>query len=206
MTGRLYSAAATAAIFAFLLAPSAAQAAAAGEPHGRSVPTSEIHALPEDNLLVTLARPEAAVTEDDALSIWVGAVELDGRSAIWVELIDGHGEVVYDSEVAPNETHLLPDGRAIVVRSADPQTAVAKADESRIVPDAGQIVTRRVVETGDDRTAIEFIEDVRAAPDEPMIEMARAGESIWDAILAFFSSAAQKVRIAWSWLVGTLPA
>ena len=72
------------------------------------------YAMPEDFIAVTVAPPVETPNADpleSELSIWVGAVEIQGRETLWVELIDEHGEVIYDSEVQPNETHLLPDGR-----------------------------------------------------------------------------------------------
>eukprot|EP00634_Sargassococcus_sp_CCMP2135_P015833 CAMPEP_0198670582 /NCGR_PEP_ID=MMETSP1467-20131203/81821_1 /TAXON_ID=1462469 /ORGANISM="unid. sp., Strain CCMP2135" /LENGTH=149 /DNA_ID=CAMNT_0044407365 /DNA_START=192 /DNA_END=638 /DNA_ORIENTATION=+ len=116
--------------------------------------------LPEDRLAVTVA--SASVDQKDPLeselTIWVGEIELDGRNTVWVELIDSYGEVIYDSEVSQNETHLLPDGRAVVVRSMDQETVVAGKDESRLVTEGALMVTRRVVNEGTDATTVELIE------------------------------------------------
>jgi len=163
----------------------------------------ETYNLPEDNLAVTVASATPQNTDplESELTIWVGEIEIQGRKAVWVELIDSYGEVIYDSEVGTNETHLLPDGRAIVVSSTDPATTVAKVDESRVQTDGQLVFTRRIVQEGDQATAIEFIE---AKPsDEPSTDpMASVGETIWTKILAFFEAAATRVQVAWNWLFG----
>jgi hypothetical protein len=168
---------------------------------------SERHVLPEDNLSVTLASLGAAPAAGEDTSIWVGPVDIQGRKVIWVELIDSEGEVIYSSEVAQNETHLLPDGRAIVVSplNAPEGTLVAAKDESRVPPDAGQMVTRRVVDDQDSKTAVEL---VQAPPQEPsiLLQVAKAGETVWHGIVAFFQGAADSVRVAWNWIVDTVAA
>ncbi|WP_349360230.1 hypothetical protein [Stappia sp.] len=175
----------------------------------------ETFLLPEDRLAVTLGTPAGAASGDEEYAIWVGEVELRGRKTVWVELIDRHGEVIYDSEVAHNETHLLPDGRAVVVRALlDPQaeepTAVAKTDQSRVAPDARLVVTRRVVDAPAVQTAIEFIEEIpREEPREDMTMMMRVaafGERVWAAITGAMSAAADGVAVAWAWITQTLQA
>lgn len=169
-----------------------------------SLPQETVN-LPEDNLAVTVASatPQEADPLDSELTIWVGEIEIQGRKAIWVELIDSYGEVIYDSEVGTNETHLLPDGRAIVVSSMDPATTVAKTDESRVQTEGQLVFTRRIVQEGDQATAIEFIE-AKPADDEPSTEpMASLGETIWNKVIAFFHAAATRVQVAWNWLFGT---
>ncbi|WP_434052025.1 MAG: hypothetical protein RDA78_22580 [Roseibium sp.] len=165
--------------------------------------------LPEDRLAVTVA--SATVDQKDPLeselTIWVGEIELDGRNTVWVELIDSYGEVIYDSEVSQNETHLLPDGRAVVVRSMDQETVVAGKDESRLVTEGALMVTRRVVNEGTDATTVELIE----TENEPiergtMLQVADFGQSVWNNIVAFFDAARTRVEIAWNWLVDTLQA
>nr|WP_319387320.1 hypothetical protein [uncultured Roseibium sp.] len=165
--------------------------------------------LPEDRLAVTVA--SATVDQKDPLeselTIWVGEIELDGRNTVWVELIDSYGEVIYDSEVSQNETHLLPDGRAVVVRSMDQETVVAGKDESRLVTEGALMVTRRVVNEGTDATTVELIE----TENEPiergtMLQVADFGQSVWNNIVAFFDAARNRVEIAWNWLVDTLQA
>lgn len=164
--------------------------------------------LPDDNLAVTVASAtqEEADPLESELTIWVGEIEIQGRKTVWVELIDSYGEVIYDSEVGTNETHLLPDGRAIVVSSTDPATTVAKADESRVETDGQLVFTRRVVHEGNQATAIEFIEAKPADEQTSTETMASLGETIWDKITAFFHAAATRVQVAWNWLFGTAQA
>lgn len=170
--------------------------------------SSQTIALPEDALSVTVASatPTDKDPLDSELSIWVGEVELHGRKTIWVELIDTHGEVIYDSEVRSNETHLLPDGRAVVVRALEADDPVVKQDQSRVASEGQLLVTRRVVEEGDQKTTVEFIEERQAADRTPLLEIAAFGESIWNFVAALFLSAADTVKVAWSWLVDTLHA
>jgi len=165
--------------------------------------------LPEDRLAVTVA--SASVDQKDPLeselTIWVGEIELDGKNTVWVELIDSYGEVIYDSEVSQNETHLLPDGRAVVVRSMDQETVVFGKDESRLVTEGALMVTRRVVNEGTDATTVELIE----TENEPiergtMLQVADFGQSVWNNIVAFFDAARNRVEIAWNWLVDSLQA
>lgn len=166
--------------------------------------------LPEDRLAVTVA----SATQDQMdpleseLTIWVGEIELEGRKAVWVELIDSYGEVIYDSEVSTNETHLLPDGRAVVVRAMDQETVVAGKDESRLVTEGTLMVTRRVVNEGADATTVELIETA----DEPvqkrgtMLLVADFGDMVWQKIVAFFDAAGTRVKVAWNWLVDSIQA
>ncbi|WP_421982905.1 hypothetical protein [Roseibium sp.] len=165
--------------------------------------------LPEDRLAVTVA--SATVDQKDPLeselTIWVGEIELDGKNTVWVELIDSYGEVIYDSEVSQNETHLLPDGRAVVVRSMDQETVVAGKDESRLVTEGALMVTRRVVNEGADATTVELIETENEPVERgTMLQVADFGQSVWNNIVAFFDAARTRVEIAWNWLVDTLQA
>ncbi|WP_422038740.1 hypothetical protein [Roseibium sp.] len=165
--------------------------------------------LPEDRLAVTVA--SATVDQKDPLeselTIWVGEIELDGKNTVWVELIDSYGEVIYDSEVNQNETHLLPDGRAVVVRSMDQETVVAGKDESRLVTEGALMVTRRVVNEGADATTVELIETENEPVERgTMLQVADFGQSVWNNIVAFFDAARTRVEIAWNWLVDTLQA
>ena len=164
--------------------------------------------LPEDRLAVTVA--SASLDQKDPLeselTIWVGEIELDGRKTVWVELIDSYGEVIYDSEVSTNETHLLPDGRAVVVRAMDTDNVVAK-DESRLQSEGALMVTRRVVNEGSEATTVELIE----TGNEPvnrgtMLQVADFGQLVWDKVVAFFDAAKTRVEVAWNWLVDTLQA
>ena len=163
----------------------------------------ETFLIPEDRLAVTLGTPQGTDGES-SYAIWVGEVERGGRKTTWVELIDEHGEVIYDSEVAQNETHLLPDGRAVVVRAmVDPQdteTRVAKTDQSRVAPDARLVVTRRVVDDPDLQTTIEFIEETPRSEPSAMMRIAAFGNAVWIAIVTSIGAAADSVVVAWNWI------
>ncbi|KZM49862.1 hypothetical protein [Labrenzia sp. OB1] len=162
--------------------------------------------IPEDRLAVTVASAtqEQADPLESELTIWVGEIELDGRKTVWVELIDSYGEVIYDSEVNTNETHLLPDGRAVVVSSMDQDMLVADKDESRLSTEATLMVTRRVVNDGADATTVELIETQDVSLKRgPMLQVADFGETVWDKIVSFFDTAKTRVQVAWNWIVGT---
>ncbi|MEP4031249.1 hypothetical protein [Roseibium polysiphoniae] len=162
--------------------------------------------LEEDQLAVTVASASKEQTDplNSDLTIWVGEIELFGRDTIWVELIDSYGEVIYDSEVRPNETHLLPDGRAVVVRLVDPATRIVKSDESRLEIEGQMMVTRRIVEDGQESTSVEFVEAAPEKKSSPLLEMAAVGQTIWTTVLTFFDTAVTQVEVAWSWLVDTI--
>ncbi|WP_209001801.1 hypothetical protein [Stappia albiluteola] len=168
--------------------------------------------LPDDKLAVTLGASglTGSLTDETDYSIWVGEVELGGRKAVWVELIDDHGEVVYDSEVRQNETHLLPDGRAIVVRALqneeNAKTRIAKQDESRVAPDARLVVTRRVVDDPANQSTIEFIEEKPQREQSALTALADFGNHVWTSIVVVFHAAADSVKTAWSWLFGSAQA
>ena len=168
-----------------------------------------------DRLAVTVARVaghEGAAETTRDMDIWVGEVELKGRKTVWVELIDKYGEVVYDAEVKRNETHLLPDGRAIVVRALPDGTRVAKADQQRVASDANLVVTRRVVEEDSEPTSVEFFEEKAhdstkpADEDSALVAVARFGERVWQSVTAFFAGAADNVRYAFRWIYDTVAA
>ncbi|MEP3429414.1 MAG: hypothetical protein ABJN98_12085 [Roseibium sp.] len=182
--------------------------ALAGSAYADPLPQETIN-LPEDRLAVTVA--SASLDQKDPLeselTIWVGEIELEGRKTVWVELIDSYGEVIYDSEVATNETHLLPDGRAVVVSALAPEIALASKDESRLDTDGALMVTRRVINEGAGATAVELIE----TGNEPvkkgtMLEIADFGDTVWNRIVAFFDAAKMRVQVAWTWIVDTLQA
>jgi len=166
--------------------------------------------LPEDRLAVTVASASQDQLDplESELTIWVGEIELDGRKTVWVELIDSYGEVIYDSEVSTNETHLLPDGRAVVVRAMDQDTVVAGKDESRLETESTLMVTRRVVNEGAEATTIELIETADEQPVKtgPMLQVAEFGNAVWQKVVAFFDAARMRVQIAWTWIVDTLQA
>lgn len=164
----------------------------------------ETFILPEDKLSVTLGTPRFGDVDDaGSYAIWVGEVERNGRKTVWVELIDDYGEVIYDSEVSRNETHLLPDGRAIAVRALDTSesaTTVAKADQSRVAPDARLVVTRRIVDDPSQQTEIEFIEQKPIEEPSTMMKVAAFGQMLWMKIVSSISVAADSVMVAWNWI------
>lgn len=165
--------------------------------------------LPEDRLAVTVA--SASFDQKDPLeselTIWVGEIELQGRKTVWVELIDSYGEVIYDSEVNTNETHLLPDGRAVVVNALAPDVVVAGKDESRLQSEGALTVTRRVINEGPNATAIELIETGNEpAKKGTMLEIADFGQMVWSKVVALFDAAGTRMKVAWNWIVDTLQA
>ncbi|WP_417689620.1 hypothetical protein [Roseibium sp.] len=162
--------------------------------------------LEHESLAVTVASADISQADplNSDLTIWVGEIELNDRKMIWVELIDGFGEVIYDSEVRANETHLLPDGRAVVVRSADPATAIAKIDDSRIESDTPHLVTRRVVEDAAGSTSVEFIETSKPERKSRLLDIAAVGNLIWSAIATLFEETSDRIQVAWNWLVDTV--
>lgn len=199
-----------------LVAPANAETDLPGLPAGGATESASIEATNEtlrtDRLDVTVAKIAGANgiigTADVDMDIWVGEVEMKGRKAIWVELIDGYGEVIYDAEVRKNETHLLPDGRAIVVRAlAEDAPVIAKADNGRVAPDANLVVTRRVVDKDAYKATVEFLEEKEPADDATaLMKVARFGDQIWTSVAAFFSSAADNVRFAFQWIVKAIAA
>ncbi|MBD8889926.1 hypothetical protein IG616_00060 [Labrenzia suaedae] len=167
--------------------------------------------LDEDKLAVTVSAASESQTDplDSEMTIWVGEVQIQGRNTVWVELIDSYGEVVYESEVGTNETHLLPDGRAVVVRDLHSDTNVAKLDTSRVISDTPMLVTRRVVESPETSASVEFVEAAPAPKQDkhsPMLNIASVGQVIWANIVAFFDAAATRIQVAWNWIKDTLPA
>lgn len=167
--------------------------------------------LDEDNLAVTVSAAADGQADplDSEMTIWVGEVQIQGRNTVWVELIDSYGEVVYESEVGTNETHLLPDGRAVVVRDLHSDTNVAKLDTSRVISDTPMLVTRRVVESPETSASVEFVEAAPAPKQEKpsqMLSLAAVGQVIWANVVAFFDAAASRIQVAWNWIKDTLPA
>lgn len=169
------------------------------------------HTLRSDRLAVTVAKVANGRGVIGAgkpeMDIWVGEVDVKGRKAVWVELIDTYGEVIYDAEVIKNQTHLLPDGRAIVVKSLDDDatTAVAKADNDRLDTDSQLVITRRVVEDGDESATVEFLQETSPqsqAKPGALVAVATFGDRVWAAVSSVFSSAADNVRYAFAWMRG----
>ena len=169
--------------------------------------TQETERSPYEGMLVSVAATTQAIPAplDGELSIWVGEIETqDGRPALWVELIDTYGEVIYEAEIFPNETHLLPDGRAVVVRSDDPSTRVLKTETARLESDLPRTVSRRVIQEGVNATSIEFLDTNDEAPQESaLLKAARFGESLWASVMSFFTSTANRVQVAWNWIFET---
>lgn len=167
--------------------------------------------LDDEQLAVTVSAASEVQADplDSDMTIWVGEVQIQGRNTVWVELIDSYGEVVYQSEMGTNETHLLPDGRAVVVRDLHSDSNIAKADTSRVISDTPMLVTRRVVESPQTSASVEFVEAAPAAKEEkssPMMNLAAVGQVIWANVVAFFDAAATRIQVAWNWLKDTLPA
>ncbi|WP_109315970.1 hypothetical protein [Pseudovibrio ascidiaceicola] len=184
-----------------LAAPSHAETPPASAPATTSGPqlieksdNGNTYAMPEDYLAVTVAPPSKTPYADPLesdLSIWVGEVEIEGRKTLWVELIDNHGEVIYNSEVQQNETHLLPDGRAIAVTVMQPathnkalQSASLKKDQSRVPTDERFVVTRKEAFAPALDTQVKLLE-VQPVPKEVhnsfMLRAGENGEILWKA-------------------------
>ncbi|MDD7908448.1 MULTISPECIES: hypothetical protein [Pseudovibrio] len=144
------------------------------------------YSMPEDYLDVTLAPAPGSGSDDpldSELSIWVGEVELNNEKQIWVELIDDHGEVVYDSRINENETHLLPDGRALVVTVMQVEVPLAKTaptvakDQARLQTNAEKVVvTQKTHETTQTNVQVEFVQEKAPHPIHRQSFMVRAGE------------------------------
>ncbi|MTI17313.1 hypothetical protein E1162_08670 [Rhodobacteraceae bacterium RKSG542] len=128
-------------------------------------------AIPQDYLAVTVgkpAKPENVDPLEGDFAIWVGTVKLDGKDTLWVELIDDYGEVIYNSRIEPNETHILPDGRAIAVRSAKANLGEQKPkikspfplnkSQNRVSSQKPIIVTQQAHYALDKKLQVEFIE------------------------------------------------
>lgn len=171
------------------------QAASSSVPHLiEKSPAGHTYAMPEDFLRVTVAPPAKtpqANPLDSDLSIWVGEVTLRGRDTLWVELIDEHGEVVYNAEVQPNETHLLPDGRAIAITQVRPTkvpglkpAATPRKDQSRLPGDTQFVVTQKKALSPRGDRSIKLLE-VQTAPKPSdnsfMIRAGENGELLWKA-------------------------
>ncbi|SDR11500.1 hypothetical protein [Pseudovibrio sp. Tun.PSC04-5.I4] len=195
----------TSAILAALfLSPALASASAEQTPHPETSAISEprlinkskaghTYAMPEDYLAVTVAPPVQKPNTDPLdsdLSIWVGEVEIEGRKTLWVELIDKHGEVIYNTEIHQNETHLLPDGRAIAVTVMHPkkqqtmQEGRIKKDQSRISINERFVVTQKEAFSPALDTQVNLLE-VRPVPKQIhnsfMLRAGKNGELIWKA-------------------------
>ena len=138
-------------------------------------------------------------------SLWVGEVEVEGHKTVWLELIDSHGEVVYDSEVRPNESHLLPDGRVITVRPQVAQVAVSKI-EDRISGAHDLFLTRAVATVNGVPTDIEYGAPGPVArndqPGMPMLQrFALATERVWDLLAQSVTTVLDRAEVAWSRMV-----
>ncbi len=184
-----------------LAEPSHAETPPASAPAITSAPrligksdSDSTYAMPEDYLAVTVAPPSGTPYADPLesdLSIWVGEVEIEGHKTLWVELIDTHGEVIYSSRVRQNETHLLPDGRAIAVTVMQPAThnealksASLKKDQSRAPSDERFVVTRKEASPPAHDMQINLLEVQPASKEVHNSFMLRAGENgeiLWKA-------------------------
>jgi len=165
-----------------------------------------VKASQSDTPAPTKAAVQPTETKKDPsdFAIWLGEVELRGNKVIWVELIDGYGEVVYESQVKTNETHVLPDGRAIVVRNPDGGDTGTKRFTDRVNQDNHLVVTRRVVTGKDGKTSVEFVEEKSDRPDTALVTFAKAGNWVWSQLTAFFSATFDTVRVAWSALTDVI--
>ncbi|MEP3275198.1 MAG: hypothetical protein ABJN26_03785 [Stappiaceae bacterium] len=173
---------------------------------------TERHVLRSDRLAVLVHTPSSIpkpAVDGSEMDIWIGEVEFSDRRAVWVELIDSYGEVIYDSEIKQNETHLLPDGRAIVVRALadDSEQLVAKAYDDRVTPDANMVVTRRIVDdSSDQKASVEYVQETRPDKQSTMMMIAKFGNSVWDTVAQFVGAAVSSVQVAWAWIVDSLTA
>ncbi|MCW2307307.1 hypothetical protein [Rhodobium gokarnense] len=116
----------------------------------------------------TVSIADDAVTGADALykGMWVGDVTRDGKTETWLQLSDRYGEVVYEAAIHANESHVLPGGYAIVVRSNAPAQMVnAKTYTDRVAPDATQVATTRIIREPKnvEKVSTETKRDIRAA-------------------------------------------
>jgi hypothetical protein len=165
-----------------------------------TVPITAQAELARGNKLPVVGTSDPAPAQSK-MAIWVGEVDLLGKKRLWVELIDEYGEVVYDSEVQPNETHILPDGSAIDVRrSIDGQFMVSKPITDRVPNNVRFVRTRRVVSNADGVTTVEFLKSdpkPTSQPDSELMSRSNAGRRIWLAFVAFFTATADSIRTAW---------
>ena len=119
-----------------------------------------------DKFIVSIA--DEAVTGADApyQGLWVGDVTRDGKTDTWLQLSDRYGEVVYETALRANESHVLPGGYAIAVRSNAPvQMVSAKTYTDRVAPDATQVATSRILREPKnvEKVSTESKRDIRAA-------------------------------------------
>lgn len=162
-----------------------------------------------DRLEVELASggSTTSILDRGRYSLWVGEVEVQGQKTVWLELIDAHGEVVYDSEVRPNESHLLPDGRVITVRPQVAEVAVNKV-EDRISGAHDLFLTRAVATVNGVATDIEYgapgpvAQNDQPMPMMPMLQrFALATERVWDIVSQSVTAVLDRAEVAWSRMV-----
>lgn len=161
-----------------------------------------------DRLEVELASggSTTSILDRGRFSLWVGEVEVQGQKTVWLELIDSHGEVVYDSEVRPNESHLLPDGRVITVRPQVAEVAVNKV-EDRINGAHDLFLTRAVATVNGVATDIEYGAPGPVARNDQPMQMpmlqrfALATERVWDILSQSVSTVLDRAEVAWSRMV-----
>ena len=160
-----------------------------------------------DRLEVDLSQggSTTSILDRGRYSLWVGEVEVQGEKTVWLELIDAHGEVVYDSEVRPNESHLLPDGPVITVRPQVAAVAVNKV-EDRIAGAHDLFLTRAVATVNGVPTDIEYGAPGPVARNEqpgmPMLQrFALASERVWDIVSLSVTNLVNRAEVAWSRMV-----
>lgn len=165
-----------------------------------------------DRLEVDLSQggSTTSILDRGRYSLWVGEVDVQGEKTVWLELIDAHGEVVYDSEVRPNESHLLPDGRVITVRPQVAAVAVSKV-EDRIAGAHDLFLTRAVATVNGVPTDIEYGAPGPVArndqPGMPMLQrFALASERVWDIFSQSVTSLVSRAEVAWSRMVDRIRA
>jgi len=167
-----------------------------------------------------LALPKKTVTKPvetspkAAYDLWVGEVQLRGKKRLWLELYDGHGEVVYDSEVIPNVSHVLPGGRVIVVRKASDGQLVAseKSINDRVAASFDTVTTYKMARGNEGVLTVAYSHPKahadklgkpgKAENESELMKISRFGEMVWQAIASFFDATAKTVRYAWASVVG----
>lgn len=159
----------------------------------------------ESALEISLADAQTTTDAKDSspLSIWVGEVTLDGEKQIWVELIDAYGEVIYASAVRQNETHLLPDGRAIIARPFISSSTVAKTETSRVPVESDFRITHRQMIDDGTGHSIELLEPIEPVQRSPLLQMTMISDVIFAILASMFDDARDQLRLTWNWFFDT---
>ncbi len=165
---------------------------------GVSVSSASALTFNTEKLSVTIS--DQAVVGDGAAygGLWVGDVVRNGKTVTWVELTDRYGEDLYEAAIAPNETHLLPDGYALTVltRTDTPKQPV-KIYTDRVAPDSNRVATYRItVEPGKaaKKTSRQARKTTDDQPDAGLLD--RTKHYVSDAI-RLLKTTVRGVRIAW---------